>query len=289
MIANINAAVTTCGITLLVHTVSSTQGGSVRGKAYYQHRHPAFEVHYVAAGQCKAICNGKSYTLQNESILLVPPGAYHDVLLADKQTVRLSISFSLKKGAQTDSKTDALYNIFDRIAPITADLRDSEPKRILTRMLQLLDSPDNDTYRNDKLLALCNNLLLELIPYITDISTNSRFMQTDEKTEDVSFKIDDFLGTNFMYNNAKSRMASELYISPRQLQRIIQKNYGMSYRQKLSETRVQIAIDLLRNTDMQIHKIAEILGYSCSANFSAFMKRATGKTPSQIRKERQTI
>ena len=51
-----------------------------------------------------------------------------------------------------------------------------------------------------------------------------------------------------------------------------------------AETRIQIAVDLLRNTDMSINKISEILGYSCSANFSAFIKRNTGKTPTQIRK-----
>lgn len=291
MIANINAAVTTCGLNLHVYSISYNSDRSPKSKAYYQHRHPGFEIHYVAAGQCKAICSGQTYSLDSETMLLVPPGAYHDVRLENQSTVRICISFSLqkKKDAHTGSKTDAFYDTFDRGIPITADLHDSEAQHILYRIAQLLKEPEEDTYKNDKLLALCSSLLLELIPHVTDIHSDSRSIHANEAQEDISFKIDSFLGTNFMRNNAKSSMASELYISPRQLQRIIQKNYGMNYRQKLSETRIQIATDLLCNTGLQIHKIAEILGYSCSANFSAFMKRATGKTPSQIRKERHII
>ena len=98
--------------------------------------------------------------------------------------------------------------------------------------------------------------------------------------------IDSFLGVNFMHNNAMPKMADQLHISTRQLHRTIKKHYGTNYRQLLSETRLKIAVNMLCNTAMPIHRIAETLGYSSSANFSAFIKRCTNKTPSQLRNQK---
>ena len=89
-----------------------------------------------------------------------------------------------------------------------------------------------------------------------------------------------------MHNDAMARMADALHISTRQLHRTITKHYGINYRQKLSEIRLKIATDMLCNTDMPIHRISEVLGYSNSANFSAFIKRCTNKTPSQLRNQK---
>lgn len=285
MVTNINAAVTLCGSNIHVYSISTNASIANNRKTYYQHRHPGFEIHYICSGGCKVTCCGSTYSLEQTSMILIPPGAYHDVVPTEPNTVRICLTFSIQNNISTNSKTNAFYEAFDRKVPAVSSIHDSEPQHILNRIRQLVDSQDVDNYKNDKLLTLCSGLLLELIPYIADTDQRSQIDQGNEGQEDINFKIDSFLGTNFMCNNAKSRIASDLYISPRQLQRIIQKNYGMSYRQKLSETRVQIAVDLLCNSDTPIHKIAEILGYSCSANFSAFIKRTTGKTPSQIRKE----
>ena len=287
MIANINSSITICGLNLLVHSISSNRSEVSVRKTYYQHRHPGFELHYIHTGECKAICGEKRYILESETLFLVPPGVYHNLIHNNSDTLRLCVNFNLQKGdASLSEKSSRFYSMLEHIEPITVNLHGSEAQWILNKIYQHLISDEDDIYKNDKILTLCSSLLLELIPHIAVGKPSKQQEPEITVREDVNFMIDSFLGTNFMSNNAKSRMASELYVSPRQLQRIIKKNYGMSYRQKLSETRIHIATDLLCNTDMQIHEIAEILGYSCSANFSAFIKRATGKTPSQIRNEK---
>ena len=284
MFVNINAEISLIGMRVHLYTVSANKSGIKKEKTYYQHRHPGFELHYIQSGESKVACCGVSHILTSGMIILIPPGTYHDVVITADNTTRICISFDIhKKG----NNTNHIYqDFFDKNAPAITNIENKEPEYILQKIGKLLESNQDDPYQNDKLSALCSSLLLELIPYFTGTSANNPITQLTEEPEDRNYKIDSFLGTNFMHNNAKSRMASDLYISPRQLQRVIQKNYGMSYRQKLAETRVQIAIDLLTNSDTPIHKISEILGYSCSANFSVFIKRMTGKTPSQIRKER---
>jgi len=63
----------------------------------------------------------------------------------------------------------------------------------------------------------------------------------------------------------------------------------MNYRDKLKEIRLEIALNFLSHSDKSIAQIAQLLGYGSSANFSAFIKKATGKTPSQLRKEARSL
>ena len=281
MYININGEASLIGMRVFVYTISLSRSNTGKAKTYYQHRHPGYELHYIQSGQSKVTCCGNTHILNPGMLVLIPPGAYHDVAITADNTSRLCISFDIQRKTRNSNP-----DIFAKSMPAVTALDGTEPEYILQKINQMLETNRDDLYKNDKLLALCSSLLLELIPCFTNSPNKYTMPQPISEPEDRNYKIDTFLGTNFMHNNAKSRMAADLYISPRQLQRVIQKNYGMSYRQKLAETRVQIAVDLLTNSDTPIHKISEILGYNCSANFSAFIKRVTGKTPSQIRKER---
>ena len=282
MVANVNAELNLCGTSIHIYSISTNSNHVNKEKTYYQHRHPSFEIHYVRSGKYKVTCCNNSQILSETSMILIPPGIYHDVTPTEQNSIRICISFSMQN--MLNSAKNAFYDAYAGTSPAFTVLNGCEAQQMLLRIEQLIDDVTPDNFKNDKLLALCGSLLLEIIPYIDNCKSGIQFPQAKQEHEDINFKIDSFLGTHFMCNNAKSRIASDLYISPRQLQRIIQKNYGMSYRQKLAETRLQIAIDLLCNSNTPIHKISEILGYSCSANFSAFIKRSTGKTPSQIRK-----
>ena len=288
MVLNINKSISVCDANIHVDSISVSDNAG-KEKTYYQHRHPGIEIHYVVNGQFEASCADQRFNLSPNTVFIIPAGTYHDITPTANPTLKLSLSFMIQKN---DNKApgcsrNAFYDTYTNSIPVISDLKASEAEAIFKKMIALLGSCVTDIYLTDKLLTLCASLLLELIPYIIYTGSNQVPGESLPRQEDVSFKIDSFIGRNFMRNDAKSRMADDLYISPRQLQRIIRKNYGMSYREKLAETRIKIAIDLLRNTDMSICKISEILGYSCSANFSAFVKRATGKTPTKIRKEHQ--
>ncbi|MDF2669804.1 MAG: two component transcriptional regulator, AraC family, partial [Paenibacillus sp.] len=76
-----------------------------------------------------------------------------------------------------------------------------------------------------------------------------------------------------------------LYISDKQTNRILNKYYQTSFKQKQLDTRVQVALDLLQSTEMTISEIAEHVGYAPAYNFSKVFKQKMGITPKQYRKE----
>ncbi|HEX7920050.1 MAG TPA: AraC family transcriptional regulator [Bradyrhizobium sp.] len=77
-------------------------------------------------------------------------------------------------------------------------------------------------------------------------------------------------------------MAAELMIHPRTFRRRLQLQ-RTTYRQIVSEVRMQLAVGYLRNTQMTNDEIAARLDYSDAANFRHAFARWTGKSPSDFR------
>ncbi|MFB9269489.1 AraC family transcriptional regulator ligand-binding domain-containing protein [Bradyrhizobium erythrophlei] len=77
-------------------------------------------------------------------------------------------------------------------------------------------------------------------------------------------------------------MAATLSIHPRTLRRRLQLQQR-TYRQIVSEVRMQLAVGYLRNTQMTNDEIAARLDYSDAANFRHAFVRWTGKSPSDFR------
>lgn len=275
-----------CELSIIVHSISLRKASAGTRQTYYQHKHPGYEIHCILAGACQVMVSGKTYTLSPGAMLLLPPGMYHNSTDTEKETVRISICFSLElpDSAKPGSKAKTFAQVFQHSAPVFVQLQNTESWQLLQKMESLLTGATDDPYRKEKLFNLFSAFLLELPEQIGNGRTNPPSATANDFSQDDAYMIDRFLGVNFMRNNAMPQMADQLHISTRQLHRTIQKHYGTNYRNMLSEARIKIASNMLCNTAMPIHEIAEKLGYSSSANFSAFIKRCTGQTPSQLRK-----
>ncbi len=77
-------------------------------------------------------------------------------------------------------------------------------------------------------------------------------------------------------------IAERLNMSPRTLRRKLQ-DHGSNYKKLLDDVRRRDALTLLDNPEIEIQKIAALLGYENPANFTRAFKSWTGKTPSGYR------
>jgi len=79
-----------------------------------------------------------------------------------------------------------------------------------------------------------------------------------------------------------SQVASRLFVSTRTLRRRLE-DAQTSYQEIVAETRRELAVRYLTQTSLSTEAIAEILGYSDTANFRQAFKRWTGESPQQYR------
>lgn len=248
---------------------------------YYQHRHPVLELHYVTRGwHCVASAN-TVHRVEAGQLLIIPAGTYHDTCRVSPDCSRVSIA--LEMGQVPGGRAELARQLRAGLtlpAPLVVELAaHGELAGVLARMRTL--TRENTALEREKLRALCALLVMELF----DILSRSRTPRRQATPASVApeFIIDEFFGSHFHMSNGAPVLAQRLHVSLRQLNRIMKACCGMNYRQKLAETRLEIARDLLARGDKSISQIAQLLGYSSVAAFGAFIKQATGKTPSQLR------
>ncbi|MCG8393443.1 MAG: AraC family transcriptional regulator [Pseudomonadales bacterium] len=79
-------------------------------------------------------------------------------------------------------------------------------------------------------------------------------------------------------------LANALHMTPRTLRRRLQEQ-GYSYQQLLEEARRRDSAQLLRDPELEIRRIGEMLGYLNPANFTRAFKRWTGLSPREWRRQ----
>jgi AraC-like DNA-binding protein len=80
-----------------------------------------------------------------------------------------------------------------------------------------------------------------------------------------------------------SEIAGRLFLSTRTLRRRLE-DAQTSYQEIVGETRWALAVGYLTRTTLSTGEIAEVLGYSDTANFRHAFKRWTGESPQQYRR-----
>ena len=78
-------------------------------------------------------------------------------------------------------------------------------------------------------------------------------------------------------------VAHRIATSRRQLQRVYAELAGTSFRERVTQRRMQHAASLLRSTDLPVRTIAERVGYRQAAQFAKAFRRVYGTPPHAYR------
>ena len=82
-------------------------------------------------------------------------------------------------------------------------------------------------------------------------------------------------------------VADHVYVSQWHLSKLLNRETGQSFFDLLGSLRIARAKELLENSQMRIHEIAEATGFSDVAHFSRSFKRIAGCTPGEYRNSRE--
>ncbi|WP_231686964.1 AraC family transcriptional regulator [Bacillus sp. JCM 19034] len=82
------------------------------------------------------------------------------------------------------------------------------------------------------------------------------------------------------------KIAKSFYISPSYLSRSFKMLTGFTFKDYVQAIRIREAKRLLRETNMPIGRVAELVGFPYPANFNVLFKKQTGMTPLAYRKQK---
>lgn len=103
------------------------------------------------------------------------------------------------------------------------------------------------------------------------------------KNIDRLVKLDYIINTRFMTELSNKQIALELFLSERQLARLVRENYGATLHTLIINKRINAAAVLLDNTDNSVEEIAYSVGFKSKTSFYSDFFKAYGVTPVEYR------
>ena len=96
--------------------------------------------------------------------------------------------------------------------------------------------------------------------------------------------VKNYMDNYFMTDITIAQLARSAYYSTDHFIRVFQKEYGLHPKQYLQKLRLTESLKLLSGTELPMSEIAKRVGFGSSGEFSAFVKKFTGKSPTEIRR-----
>jgi AraC-like DNA-binding protein len=210
--------------------------------------------------------------------VLIAPNVYHAPGMVSEPFCRFSLSFSTAPDlAGTLESIDRMgYRFFE------PDVRAVSLCREIIREL------DADAFLNREMTsALFSELMILCLRTVREGKAPVRREAPPMNQEDEIERIDNFFALYPPERQTRQELAEYLHCSQRQLIRKMQTLYGVSFRQKLINSRMDLARYLLRSTDASVNEISTRVGYADNAAFFRAFRQHTGMTPAQYRKEKR--
>lgn len=221
---------------------------------------------YVISGSGIIICNNNLYTVNEGDTFLLPEGT-NQIYYSnpDNQFERIWINF---KGDLAQALLD-IYNLNDTIVFKNINTLD-----IFTEIHEKCKKlHDPSEYKNQTA-----QLFLKFIQFLADNKQT-----TNETTSDIE-QIRLYIDCNITENIKISDIAQNFSFSKEHIIRIFKKNYGITPHRYILESKIRLAMIMLKTTDMRIDEIAEKLSFSDSHHFSTQFKKLMGCKPSAYRR-----
>ncbi len=251
------------------------------------HNHSFYEIRYFASGSGEIVIGDKRMNISPGELYIIHPNEYHyqDKLSLEEGISQFSIRFT--PVIPSDNASGIQKRAYARLCDVLSNMHRISDTRlsILPYFEKLVSEIREKRYGH----VGCTTALLTFI--MTEILRNSEL--DDRKygmahTGDFMLETDAFFSREYMKKVTLDDYAKQLNISSRQASRVIRKNFGMSFTEKLTETRLEHAKVALSDSKEPISRIASSCGFQSYGYFITCFRSHTGVTPAQYRTSAKT-
>lgn len=223
-------------------------------------------VQYVISGTGVIICDDKIFTVTKGDTFLLPQGS-NQIYYSNpnNQFERVWLNFKGKLGEAFLE----IYNIKDRIVFRNADTLDIFNE--IQEECQRLTEPLEYKNRTAQLFLKLVQRLAENKPAV-------------EKSVASIEKIRLYIDCNITKKLKISDIAKQFSFSDEHIIRIFKKTYGITPHQYILQSKIRLAMIMLKMTDSSVEEISQKLSFSDCHHFSTQFKKLMGYKPTEYRK-----
>lgn len=253
------------------------------------HFHPNFEVHYIENGSFVFRCEDTKTTVDNNTLIIIPPKLYHAFRSESADIRRLSFEFrisELKKASEAFTEYEKLFSSLDKPTVYNGVLLEFEA---LSKCMGVIEG-DEEICRLNATLTIA---FLKICDILRSYTNNHKFKnptasaKASPSDEDITvIKILSYIASNCRRPLKLREVANAANMSERQLQRILSTRIGGTFHEILIKNRIAVAKELMSDKlcTLSLEKISFECGFSNYVSFWMQFKKLTGKTPELYRK-----
>ena len=251
--------------------------------SYAPHFHSAIEVCVPLLGGCEVTVSGKVYHVQAGEVLFVPSDATHALRMA-AGSERYLIIFE-HNAAFTMKEFAALRPMMRQPIYLTAECEATPIVR--KTLMQLVDAYEAYTpLRNLRCYALLMDVFATLGElYLPNVANSAEMNDIHRRLsgEDAFNRALDYLNKNYAENITLDVLADYAGFSRYTLSRMFSRHTGATFIQYLNARRVDMAAEMLSQSDLPVTQVALRVGFGSIATFNRVFRTQKGCTPSQYR------
>jgi AraC-like DNA-binding protein len=250
--------------------------------------HEEYEIYYLVSGE-------RYYYLENE-FRYVSAG---DFVILDKNLMHRTETIPNKPDHErillnfSQEYFESLFKLVPEIdlsecfRKLPSILRVEAKKRqalanIMWRLVEEQQTGNSESYLKIlvvELMVMLNRLAEEPLEQIPQIVMNASYKKI--------YSVISYINEFYMEDLSLSKLAEQFYLSPFHLSRTFKKVTGFTVVEYLNNIRIRKAQALLRETDSNVTKIMEVVGFQSLTHFERIFKRISKVTPLQYRNLRQ--
>lgn len=255
-----------------------------------KHNHAAIEMQFILSGSGLLLVNDLEHRFAPYSIHVIGYNVFHSVIpdphsLPDRFTLRFTFSricdsddwFPHSEAEQINSQLSRL-----RYSGLYNRRNNEAIFRLLHEIREELKTPSLGAYTNAQSL-FAQVIVRTVREIVRDSDANTAYSMPSKSKDYQRSSIIDRFFSNYRQQLTLEMLADQLNLSPRQVNRLLKQHYNTSFKQKLLSTRIEVAKDLLRTSDLPIDQIASDIGCESTAYFYCLFQDKTGMTPSEYR------
>ena len=235
--------------------------------AFDAHIHESIEIVYLKQGAARAFVDGKQFNLCDGDFLVVFPNNihYYDNCIDNLAIVVIVPLYMLPE----------FHSILTTKSLVSPLISDANPQ--IAKLLDILANYDGK-YQNEAIRGILLTIfamLLEKAPFCDEISSNKTTLKS----------ILEFCENNYKEEISLQLVAEGLNISRSYISHIFTDTIGMNFRNYINSLRLNTAIQLLKQNELNITEIAYESGFETTRTFNRAFRKKFGVSPKEYKKK----
>jgi AraC-like DNA-binding protein/mannose-6-phosphate isomerase-like protein (cupin superfamily) len=249
------------------------------------HRHDFIEIVYISSGTATEYVDGAKYEVKRGDMLFINIGSNH-AFEPHKDFAYVNISFLpeivsdviiTKENAFSLLSLTAFNEMQKDADGAVISFHGDERKEVENIIEAMQKEYNGDKYGSKSVIECYMNIL------ITKMLRKTQVGAFNGEGVDLWYELSDYIDHNLGNELTLSTLAQKCFYNPSYFSRMFKQKFGTSLTEYVGRKRVELAVKLLRETEIQVDEIARKSGFTDRSTFYHAFSKYTGKSPSDFR------